>query len=93
MRNDPQYFSVDVYGRVYTCEHLVGRKDKALGTLKRLSEKINAARLEEPLREECASCAFLPKCMSGCASNLRAGDVACMIERYMIQAYMEFMLE
>ena len=93
MRNDPQSFSVDVYGRVYTCEHLVGRKDKALGTLKRLSEKINAARLEEPLREECASCAFLPKCMSGCASNLRMGDVACMIERYMIQAYMEFMLE
>lgn len=93
MRNDPQAFSVDVYGRVYNCEHLVGRKDKALGTLKRLSEKINMARLDEPLRDECATCVFLPKCMSGCASNLRTGDTACMIERYMIQAYMEFMCE
>ena len=93
MRNDPQSFSVDVYGRVYNCEHLVGRKEKSLGTLKRLSEKNNMARLEEPLREECTTCAFLPKCMGGCASNLRTGDSACMIERYMIQAYMEFMCE
>ena len=91
MRNDPQAFSVDVYGRVYNCEHLVGRKKMALGTLKRLPENVNAARLNESLREECATCIFLPKCMSGCASNLRTGDAACMIERYMIQAYMEFM--
>lgn len=93
MRNDPQSFSVDVYGRVYNCEHLVGRQDKSIGTLKRLSEKDNVARLEEPLREECKSCVFLPKCMSGCASNLRTGDAACMIERYLIPAYMEFMCE
>lgn len=93
MRNDPQAFSVDVYGRVYNCEHLVGRKEKALGTLKRLPEKNNAARIEEPLRSECAACVFLPKCMSGCASNLRTGDAACMIERYLIQAYLEFMSE
>ncbi|MBR4153130.1 MAG: radical SAM protein [Selenomonadaceae bacterium] len=93
MRNDPQAFSVDVYGRIYNCEHLVGRKEKALGTLKRLSDKVNKARLDEPLREECVACVFLPKCMSGCASNMRTGDAACMIERYMIQAYMEFMCE
>ena len=93
MRNDPQSFSVDVYGRIYNCEHLVGRKDKALGTLKNLSEKVNMARLDEPLREECETCVFLPKCMSGCASNMRTGDAACLIERYMIQAYMEFMCE
>lgn len=93
MRNDPQAFSVDVYGRVYNCEHLVGRKKMALGTLKRLPENVNAARLNESLREECATCIFLPKCMSGCSSNLRTGDAACMIERYMIQAYLEFMCE
>lgn len=93
MRNDPQAFSIDVYGRVYNCEHLVGRKEKALGTLKSLPDKINAARLDEPLRAECKTCVFLPKCMSGCASNLRTGDAACMIERYMIQAYLEFMCE
>lgn len=93
MRSDPQAFSVDVYGRVYNCEHLVGRGEKSLGTLKRLPKKINEARLNESLREECAACVFLPKCMSGCASNLRTGDAACMIERYMIQAYLEFMSE
>ena len=93
MRNDPQSFSVDVYGRVYNCEHLVGRKEKSLGTLKRLPDKINNARLQEPLRQECEHCAFLPKCMGGCASNLNTGDAACMIEKYMIQAYMEYMCE
>lgn len=93
MRNDPQSFSVDVYGRVYNCEHLVGRKEKSLGTLKRLPKKINEARLDEPLREECATCVFLPKCMSGCSSNLRTGDAACMIERYLIPAYLEFISE
>ena len=93
MRNDPQAFSVDVHGKVYDCEHLVGHKDKALGTLKCLPEEINSARPEKPLRTECVECVFLPKCMGGCASNLRTGDAACMIERYMIPAYMEFMTE
>ena len=93
MRNDPQSFSVDAYGRVYNCEHLVGRKEKSLGTLKRLPKKINEARLNEPLRRECEHCIFLPKCMGGCASNLRTGDAACMIEKYMIQAYMKYMCE
>ena len=93
MRNDPQSFSVDVYGKIYSCEHLVGHKEEAMGTLKRLSNEVNQARLDEPLREECETCVFLPKCMGGCASNLRTGDPACMINKYMIQAYMEYMCE
>ena len=93
MRNDPQSFSVDVYGRVYNCEHLVGRKDSSLGTLKRLSQEVNESRRNEPLRKECEECVFLPKCMGGCASNLRTGDPACMIEKYIIQAYMQYMAE
>ena len=84
MRNDPQSYSVDAYGRIYNCEHLVGRKEKALGTLKRLSEEKNLERVNEPLRSECENCVFLPKCMGGCASNLDTNDAACMIERYMI---------
>ena len=93
MRNDPQSYSVDAYGRIYNCEHLVGRKEKSLGTLKRLSKEINEARAIEPLRAECEECIFLPKCMGGCASNLNTNDAACMIERYMIQAYAEYMVE
>lgn len=93
MRNDPRSFSVDVYGRVYSCEHLVGRPKESLGTLKRLPNKVNEARAEEELRNECQTCVFLPKCMGGCASNLTTGDVACMIGRYIIMAYMEYMCE
>ena len=93
MRNDPQSFSVDVYGRIYTCEHLVGRAEKSIGTVKRLPQKINEARLEENLREKCQNCVFLPKCMGGCASNLETGDGACLIEKYLIQAYMQYMCE
>ena len=93
MRNDPQSFSVDVYGRVYNCEHLVGRPNESLGTLKRLSAKKNSERLNEPLRPECENCVFLPKCMGGCASNLRTNDSACMIEKYLIQAYLEYMCD
>ena len=93
MRNDPQSYSVDAYGRIYNCEHLVGRKEKSLGTLKHLSEKINLERAAEPLRAECEECVFLPKCMGGCASNLNTNDAACLIERYLIQAYVEYMCE
>ena len=93
MRNDPQSYSVDAYGRIYNCEHLVGRKEKSLGTLKHLSEKINLDRAAEPLRAECEECVFLPKCMGGCASNLNTNDAACLIERYLIQAYVEYMCE
>lgn len=93
MRCDPQSFSIDVYGRVYSCEHLVGRKEKSIGTVKRLSRSKNEARLDEELRAECKECVFLPKCLGGCASNLRTGDAACMIERYMIPAYVEYLCE
>lgn len=93
MRNDIQSFSVDVFGRVYCCEHHVGRKEKSIGTLKRLSKKVNDSRALEPLRAECEECVFLPKCMGGCASNLRTGDAACMIEKYLIQAYVQYMAE
>ena len=91
MKNDPRSFSVDVYGRVYGCEHLVGRPKESLGTLKRLPDKINKEREAENLREECQACVFLPKCMGGCASNFATGDGGCMIEKYIIMAYMEHM--
>lgn len=93
MRCDPQSFSVDVYGRVYNCEHLVGRKAGSLGTVKRLSKARNESRLEYRLRAECEECVFLPKCLGGCESDLRTGDAACLIERYIIPAYVEYLCE
>ena len=93
MRCDPQSFSVDVYGRVYNCEHLVGRKAGSLGTVKRPSKARNESRLEYRLRAECEECVFLPKCLGGCESDLRTGDAACLIERYIIPAYVEYLCE
>lgn len=39
MRNDPKSFSIDVFGHVYSCEHLVGRKEKFIGTLKEFDDQ------------------------------------------------------
>lgn len=93
MRCDPQSFSVDVYGRVYNCEHLVGRKAGSLGTVKRLSRSLNESRIDYKLRAECEECVFLPKCLGGCESDLQTGDAACLIERYIIPAYVEYFCE
>lgn len=80
MRNDPKSFSIDVFGHVYSCEHLVGRKEKFIGTLKEFDDQKNLCRTNVTLREECKKCVFLPKCMGGCAANLETNDEACMIE-------------
>lgn len=91
MRNDPRSISVDVNGNIYTCEHLVGRSDEAIGTLTSLDETVNKGRAKVKLRKECRQCVFLPKCMGGCLSNLDTNDEACMIEKYIIQGYLAYM--
>ena len=93
MRNDPKSFSIDVFGHVYSCEHLVGRKEKFIGTLKEFDDQKNLCRTNVTLREECKKCVFLPKCMGGCAANLETNDEACMIEKYMIQGYLAYLAE
>lgn len=93
MRKDPRSFSVDVNGNVYTCEHLVGHSEKAIGTLYDLDAKINRKRTNVKLRKECKKCVFLPKCMGGCEANLETGDEPCMIEKYIIQGYLAYLAE
>ncbi len=93
MRNDPKSITVDVYGNVYTCEHLVGRKEESIGTLNDFDTQTNKNRIEVALRAECENCVFLPKCMGGCAVNLETDDEPCMIEKYIIQGYLAFMAE
>lgn len=93
MRNDPNSFSVDVFGNVYSCEHMVGRQEKAIGTLKNFDIQKNQCRAEVILRDECKKCVFLPKCMGGCAANLETNDVPCMIEKYIIQGYLAYLAE
>ena len=93
MRNDSRSFSVDVYGKVYACEHLVGRLEKSIGTLNSFDEKNNEKRSSLILRKKCKTCVFLPKCMGGCVSNLETGDEACMIEKYLIKGYLSYLAE
>lgn len=93
MRNDPKSVTVDVYGNVYVCEHLVGRKNASIGTLKNFDPEINKNRIKTTLRRECKECVFLPKCMGGCEVNLETNDKPCMIEKYIIQGYLAFMSE
>lgn len=93
MRHDPKSFSIDVFGNVYSCEHLVGRKEQAIGTLRAFDNEKNLSRADVALRDECNQCVFLPKCMGGCAANLETNDEPCMIEKYMIQGYLAYLAE
>lgn len=93
MRNDPKSFSIDVFGNVYSCEHLVGRKELAMGKLSAFDNEKNLCRADVDLRNECNQCVFLPKCMGGCAANLETNDEPCMIEKYMIQGYLAYLAE
>lgn len=93
MRNDPKSITIDVFGNIFTCEHLVGRQNESIGTLKNFDKKNNDARIKCDLRDECKTCVFLPKCMGGCAANLETNDEPCMIEKYIIQGYLAYMAE
>lgn len=94
MREDPYAFVIDVDGNIYNCEHNVGRKEKAVGNLSEgIYESEFCKQCGENLRNECIDCVFLPKCMGGCSSNYQSGDSACMIEKYIIEGYMRFMLD
>ncbi len=91
MRHDQRSITIDTGGNLYTCEHLVGRPEKAIGTLTNFDENRNALRTRLKLRTECKKCVFLPKCMGGCAANLETNDEPCMIDKYMIQGYLAYM--
>ena len=75
MRNDPRSLTVDIYGTVFHCEHLVGRAEKSIVSIDVFDDEKNLARREFSIREECLQCVFLPKCMGGCAVNLETNDL------------------
>lgn len=85
-------FAIDAMGNIFACEHLVGRQEKRIGDLTSGLYERDSRLDGVPLKEECKECVFLPKCCGGCQSNRDDGDIPCMIERYMIPAYMEYLL-
>lgn len=91
MKGDPKSFSIDVFGNIFTCEHHVGIKDNRIGTIKNGVKMKDNRGKNIVFRDECNSCVFLPKCYGGCESNFIEGDSPCMIEKYLIKAYLEIL--
>lgn len=91
MNGNPKSFSIDVNGNIYTCEHHVGIENHKIGNIN-FEENLNDSRGRNIVfREECDKCVFLPKCYGGCESNYLEGDSPCMIEKYLIKAYLEIL--
>lgn len=91
MNGNPKSFSIDVNGNIYTCEHHVGIENHKIGNINS-EENLNDSRGRNIVfREECDKCVFLPKCYGGCESNYLEGDSSCMIEKYLIKAYLEIL--
>lgn len=91
MKGDPRSFTIDVNGYIYTCEHYVGRTENAIGSIWK-EEMIGDRRGENiKIRDKCEKCVFLPKCYGGCESNYLNDEDPCMIEKYLIKAYLEIL--
>lgn len=93
MVNDPNSYTVDVNGMIYSCEHRVGRPEFSIGSLDCLDEKANKVRATINIPTYCHNCVYLPKCCGGCSANDETGDERCMIVRYLIQSYLEIIAE
>lgn len=89
MNEHPGSFTIDVNGNIYSCEHNVGRSDKSIGDVLEGLIKEDKRGAKTSFNEECRRCIFLPRCFGGCESNYINGDIPCMIEKYMIKAYLE----
>ena len=91
MNGDPTSFSIDVNGNIYTCECNVGRSKYRIGELTE-GLFINDLRgADVTFSEECRHCVFLPKCFGGCEANRNKNNIPCMIEKYLLKAYLQIL--
>ena len=84
---------IDVDGYLHTCEHYVGKKEYAIGDV---TEGVHGKdkRLEDfDLETKCKQCVWLPQCFGGCQAHRIEGDIPCMIEKYMIPAYIQYLAD
>lgn len=89
--SDHRAFTIDVFGNIFTCEHYVGRKEKALSTLDKYNDFDDPRENHLEIASECKECLFLPKCFGGCEANRRENNDPCLLEKYLIPAYMELL--
>ena len=92
-RAQPNAFSIDAEGNVYKCEHDIGRPDNKLGDILAGVDDEERRKNVAQLREECEKCVFSPKCYGGCESNFLKSADPCMVDRYIIPAYMSVILD
>ena len=92
-RAQPNAFSIDAEGNVYKCEHDIGRPDNKLGDIFTGVDDEERRKNVAQLREECEKCVFSPKCYGGCESNFLKSADPCMVDRYIIPAYMSVILD
>ncbi len=84
---DPYNIAIDTEGFIYNCDHNLGHSDRSIGVL---NDSIDVLRYENfCLDSACKDCVYLPKCFGGCTSDRLHNDRACLIDRYLIQAYIE----
>ena len=86
-------FGIDVFGGLHRCEHYVGRPEYSIGSIANGLFDDDPRKEPYSLRNECLKCKFLPKCYGGCDAHYKQGDIPCMIEKYMIPAYLEYLVE
>lgn len=87
--NNSNSFAIDSDGDIYTCERALGKKHLSIGSI--ACDTISNDRPIAGQRDECRSCAFLPKCFGGCQSAYIDGDTPCFENKYMIKAYLELL--
>lgn len=89
MRQVKKSYVVDVYGDIFKCEHHIGIKEKSIANINDVKEQLENMVEKIELNDKCINCVFLPKCMGGCISNKDTNDELCMIEKYIIRAFLE----
>ena len=92
-RAQPNAFAIDADGNIYKCEHDIGRCNNRLGDVEQGLYGEDSRKNPPRLRKECEDCVFSPKCYGGCESNYLKSADPCMVDRYIIPAYMRVILD
>ena len=86
-------FGIDVDGYLYDCEHYVGKAGRSIGDVWGGLFKPDTRTEKFKLTNECVDCVWVPKCYGGCQAHRLNDDIPCMVESYMIPAYIGYMAD
>lgn len=86
---------VDAEGFLYRCWMEIGKKERSIGNIKEVEGKNEQVLYEYVLyddtgNEKCKKCKYLPICLGGCPYNRIANDNNCILYKYSMDRYMEY---